>query len=166
MILSHNEIRHLTISDIRPYYKLQQLDVSFNHLESIDMSIVHHLIHLKRLYLNSNLLRTLNQNITFPSAFHFKVSSNPLECDCRLRWLRNGLNRVEYPISHDDPKCEMPKALSEKSIVLLRDEQFVCGPFISKPDLNVLTVTSGELTTLRCDVSLYPDNYVNLSMTI
>jgi hypothetical protein len=63
------------------------------------------------------------------------------------------LNRVEYPIYHDDPECEMPKALADKKIASLRDEQFVCGPIISKPDLTVLTATTGEVATLRCDVS-------------
>lgn len=117
------------------------------------MNIISHLINLKQLYLNSNMLRTLTNNITFSNNFHFKLSLNPLECDCRLRWLRNSLNRVEYPIYHDEPKCEMPKALADKKILTLRDEQFVCGPIISKPDLTMLIATTGEIATLRCDVS-------------
>lgn len=99
------------------------------------------------------MLRTLANNVTFPNNFHLKLTSNPLECDCRLRWLRSGLTRLEYPIYHDEPRCEMPKALAEKKIVALRDEQFVCGPTISKPDLTVLTAATGEIATLRCDVS-------------
>jgi hypothetical protein len=116
------------------------------------MTIINYLTNLKQLYLNSNLLRTLTNNITFPHNFHFKLSSNPFECDCRIRWLRNALNRLEYPIYHDEPQCEMPKALADKKIVTLRDEQFVCGPIISKPDLTSLVATSGEIATLRCDV--------------
>jgi hypothetical protein len=143
----------LTISDIRSYKRLQQLDLSFNRLQYIDMNIISHLTNLKKLYLNSNMLRTLTNNITFPHNFHFKLSSNPLDCDCRLRWLRNALNRVQYPIYHDEPKCEMPKALADKKILTLRDEQFVCGPIISKPDLTILVATTGEVATLRCDVS-------------
>ena len=99
------------------------------------------------------MLRTLANNVTFPNNFHLKLTSNPLECDCRLRWLRSGLTRLEYPIYHDEPRCEMPKALADKKIVTLRDEQFVCGPTISKPDLTVLTAAAGEIATLRCDVS-------------
>ena len=117
------------------------------------MNIISHLTHLKQLFLNSNLLKTLTNNITFPNNFQLKLSANPLECDCRLRWLRNALNRVEYPIYHDEPKCEMPKALAEKQFLTLRDEQFVCGPIISKPDLTALLTTTGEIVTLRCDVS-------------
>jgi hypothetical protein len=153
LVLTHNQIQRLAFSDVRSYPRLQQLDVSFNRLQYVDMSIVNHLSNLKKLFVHANLLKTLTNNVTFASNFHFKLSSNPLECDCRLRWLRNTLNRLEYPIYHDEPKCEMPKALADKKIVTLRDEQFVCGPLISKPELTLLTATSGEIATLRCDVS-------------
>ncbi|CAF4374959.1 unnamed protein product, partial [Rotaria sp. Silwood2] len=151
LILSHNQIQHLTISDIRAYNRLEELDLSFNRLQYIDMTIVNYLKNLKNLFLNSNMLRTLTNNIKFPNNFRFKLSSNPLECDCRLRWLRNALNRLEYPIYHDEPQCEMPKTLADKKIITLSDEQFVCGPIISKPDLRILVATTGELATLRCD---------------
>ena len=153
LILSNNQIHRLALSDVRPYSRLQQLDLSFNRLQYVDMSLVKHLKSLKQLFLHSNMLRTLTNNITFPNNFYLKLSLNPLECDCRLRWLRHQLNRVEYPIYHDEPQCEMPKALADKKMVTLRDEQFVCGPIISKPDSNVLVVMSDELATLRCDVS-------------
>ena len=153
LLLAHNQIHRLSLSDVRWYQRLQQLDLSFNRLQFVDMSIVNHLSNLTRFFLHSNLLKTLTNNVTFVRNFHFKVSGNPLECDCRLRWLRNTLNRLEYPIYHDEPKCEMPKALADKKIVTLRDEQFVCGPLISKPELTMLTATSGEVATLRCDVS-------------
>lgn len=152
-MLAHNQIQRLAFADVRSYPRLQQLDLSFNRLQYVDMSIVNHLSNLKKLFVHSNLLKTLTNNVTFASNFHFKLSSNPLDCDCRLRWLRNTLNRLEYPIYHDEPKCEMPKALADKKIVTLRDEQFVCGPLISKPELTMLTATSGEVATLRCDVS-------------
>ncbi|CAF0826033.1 unnamed protein product [Rotaria sp. Silwood1] len=152
LILSHNQIQHLTISDIRAYNHLEELDLSFNRLQYIDMTIVNYLKNLKNLFLNSNMLRTLTNNIKFPNYFRFKLNLNPLECDCRLRWLRNALNRVEYPIYHDEPQCEMPKALADKKIITLSDEQFVCGPIISKPDIRTLVATTGELATLRCDV--------------
>lgn len=150
--LSNNQIHRLTMSDIRAYKRLQQLDMSFNRLQYVDMSIMNSLKHLRTLLLNSNMLRTLHNNITFPNNFQLKLSSNPWDCDCRLRWLRNALLRVEYPIYNDEPQCEMPKALSGKKIVQLREEQFVCGPIISKPDTTILTVTTGETATLRCDV--------------
>ena len=153
--LANNQIHRLTLSDVRAYHRLQQLDVSFNRLQYVDVSLVNHLKELKVLFLNSNMLRTLANNFTFPNNFHLKLTSNPLECDCRLRWLRNGLTRLEYPIYHDEPRCEMPKALQDKKIVTLRDEQFVCGPTISKPDLTVLSATAGEIATLRCDVSTF-----------
>ncbi|UJR35543.1 hypothetical protein I4U23_028297 [Adineta vaga] len=152
LILSNNQIHRLTLSDTRAYQRLQQLDLSFNRLQYVDMSIVSQLKNLKQLYLNSNMLRTLTNNVTFSNNFHLKLSSNPLECDCRLRWLRNALNRVEYPIYHDEPQCEMPKALADKKIASLSEAQFVCGPLISKPDLTFLTVATGEIATLRCDV--------------
>ena len=143
----------MSVSDIRTYKRLQQLDLSFNRLQYVDMQLVNHLKHLRQLFLNSNMLKTLVHNITIPNSFHLKLSSNPLECDCRLRWLRNALNRVEYPIYNDEPRCEMPKALADKKLVTLREEQFVCGPIISKPDLTIHTATAGETAPLRCDVS-------------
>lgn len=153
LVLSNNQIHRLALSDIRAYQRLQHLDVSSNRLQYVDMSIVSYLKNLKYLFLNSNMLRTLANNVTFSNNFHLKLSANPLECDCRLRWLRNALNRVEYPIYHDEPQCEMPKALAGKQIASLLDAQFVCGPLISKPDLTLLAAASGEVATLRCDVS-------------
>jgi Leucine-rich repeat (LRR) protein len=161
LVLAYNQIHRLTMSDIRAYKRLQQLDLSFNRLQYVDMFLVNHLKNLRQLFLNSNMLRTLTHNVTFLNNFQLKLSSNPLECDCRLRWLRNALNRVEYPIYNDEPQCEMPKALAGKKIVTLRDEQFVCGPIISKPDLTVLTATAGEIATLRCDVSDIKSSSVN-----
>lgn len=117
------------------------------------MSIINNLKHFKKLLINSNMLKTLTNNIKFPNNFHFKLSSNPFECDCRIRWLRNALNRLQYPIYHDEPQCETPKALASKKITTLSDEQFVCGPILSKPDMRIPIVTAGELVTLRCDVS-------------
>lgn len=152
MILTNNHITRVIPSDIRSYSRLQYFDLSFNRVQYLDMTIINSLVHLKQFYINANLLRTLNNNLTFPNNFHLKLSSNPLECDCRIRWLRNALNRLEYPIYHDEPRCEMPKALAGKKILALRDEQFVCGPIISKPDLTSLVATSGEIATLRCDV--------------
>lgn len=155
LILSHNQITRLTLTDIRAYNHLQYLDLSHNRLQYIDMTIIKYLTNLKKLFLNSNQLKTLTNNIIFPNNFHFKLNSNPFECDCRIRWLRNALNRLEYPIYHDDPQCEMPKALSGRKILSLRDEQFVCGPIISKPDLTTLIATTGEIATLRCDVRFF-----------
>lgn len=152
LTLSHNQIYRLTLADLRPYHRLQDLDLSFNRLQYVDMSIINNFKSLKRFSIQSNSLKTLTNNVTFPSNFHLKFSSNPLECDCRLRWLRNALNRLEYPIYHDEAQCETPKALAEKSIVSLGEEQFVCGPILSKPDLSVVAVISGERATLRCDV--------------
>ena len=153
LVLSHNRIQYLKSSDIQMYSRLQELDLSFNRLRYIDMSIINSLNSLRKLFLNSNMLKTLTNNAKFPNNFHLKLNSNPLECDCRLRWLRYELNRVQYPIYHDEPRCEMPRALADKKIVILRDEQFVCGPIISKPELRVHVASTGELTTLRCDVS-------------
>jgi Leucine-rich repeat (LRR) protein len=166
LVLSNNQIHRLAVSDIRAYTRLQQIDLSFNRLQYVDMLLVNHLKNLKQLFLNSNMLRTLTNNITFPNNFHLKLSSNPLECDCRLRWLRNALSRVEYPIYHDEPRCEMPKALADKNIAALRDEQFVCGPIISKPHLTVLAATTGEVATLRCDVSELNHHHIPLVIMI
>ena len=130
------------------------------------MSIVSQLKNLKQLFLNSNMLRTLTNNITFPNNFYLKLSSNPLECDCRLRWLRNALNRVEYPIYNDDPQCEMPKALADKKIASLLEAQFVCGPLISKPDSTLLTASIGEMATLRCDVSRFDCSKLKMSLML
>jgi hypothetical protein len=155
LILSNNQIQRLTLSDIRSYNRLQHLDLSYNRLQYVDMTIINYLINLKKFFLNSNLLKTLTNNITFPKNFHFKLSLNPFECDCRIRWLRNALNRLEYPIYHDEPQCEMPKTLADKKILTLRDEQFVCGPIISKPDSRSFITTTGEIVTLRCDVRFF-----------
>lgn len=154
LILANNQIHRLSVSDIKPYTRLQHLDLSNNRLHFVDMMIVDHLKDLQYLFLNTNMLRTLTNNVSFPNNFHLKFSSNPLECDCRLRWIRNSLTRLEYPIYHDEPRCEMPKALSDKKIASLSDEQFVCGPIISKPDFTVLTAATGDIATLRCDVCL------------
>ncbi|CAF2033308.1 unnamed protein product [Rotaria magnacalcarata] len=152
LILSHNHIQRLTISDVRVYNRLEELDLSFNRLQYIDMTIVNSLKNLKKLFINSNMLKSLTNNIKFPNNFHFKLSSNPFECDCRLRWLRNALNRLQYPIYHDEPKCETPKALADRKITTLSNEQFVCGPILSKPDMRIFIAATGELVTLRCDV--------------
>ena len=156
----------MALSDVRAYQRLQQLDLSFNRLQYVDMSIVSQLKNLKQLFLNSNMLRTLTNNITFPNNFYLKLSSNPLECDCRLRWLRNALNRVEYPIYNDDPQCEMPKALADKKIASLLEAQFVCGPLISKPDSTLLTASIGEMATLRCDVSRFDCSKLKMSLML
>lgn len=152
LILSNNRIQRLTFSDVRVYPKLEHLDLSNNSLELIETSIINELKFLKRLFLSSNQLKSFSNNVSFPQVFHLKLSGNRFECDCHLRWLRNSLNRLEYPVSHDNPTCETPKNLADRSLVSLSEEKFVCGPFISKSESNSVNVAPGDQTTLRCDV--------------
>ncbi|CAF1082983.1 unnamed protein product [Didymodactylos carnosus] len=160
LILSHNKIKRLDVNDLKNFLNINRLELSYNKLEYVDINIIRNLSKLKVFYINNNSLRTLspssnndnNNNFTLTDNFRLKLSGNPLECDCHLRWLRTNLNRLEYPVYSDDPVCEMPKALSGKKIQSLREEQFVCGPIITKPNLTLLVASSGQKATLRCDV--------------
>ncbi|CAF0922672.1 unnamed protein product [Didymodactylos carnosus] len=160
LILSHNKIQRLAVNDLKNFPNINRLELPYNKLDYVDINVIRNLSKLKVFYINNNSLRTLSpssiddndNNFTLTDNFRLKIGGNPLECDCHLRWLRTNLNRLEYPVYSDDPVCEIPKALSGKKIQTLREEQFVCGPIITKPNLTLLVASSGEMATLRCDV--------------
>ena len=51
---------------------------------------------------------------------------NPLNCDCKTKWLRNWVSSQEQPLNGDEPRCYFPKALSGNPLRQLRSSRFTC----------------------------------------
>lgn len=52
--------------------------------------------------------------------------SNPINCNCKLKWLKEWLRNSN--VATGNPKCNTPEKLKEQSIASLDDKDFVCQP--------------------------------------
>jgi len=152
--LSYNLMQDLSRYGFYGLETLETIDLSFNDIRVVDDRVFDNLkwlVHLKlndnnickisgQVFKDANSLRSLNLNNNRiyrlqESSFRniqrnvdtFHVSGNPLNCDCETKWLRNWVSTQQPSVTHDEPRCYFPKALSGSPMRQLRSSRFTCS---------------------------------------
>uniref|UniRef100_A0A8W7PTQ5 Protein slit n=1 Tax=Anopheles coluzzii TaxID=1518534 RepID=A0A8W7PTQ5_ANOCL len=134
--LSNNQIGILSNHTFANLSKLSTLIISYNNLQCVQKYALAGLTNLKVLSLHGNKISMIPEG-TFndlQSITHIALGSNPLYCDCSLRWLSEWVKRdyVEPGIA----RCAEPEPMKDKLILSTPAAQFVCSGKVSNEILS------------------------------
>lgn len=129
--LSRLDISNNKISVIKPYVfanltRLSTLIISYNEIKCIQPKAFSGLHHLRILSLHGNSISMIpksafdDQN----SITHLALGSNPLLCDCNLKWLSQWM-KSQY-IEPGIAKCSHPNSLSNHLVLTTPESSFKC----------------------------------------
>ncbi|RWS23730.1 protein slit-like protein [Leptotrombidium deliense] len=133
--LSNNRISLLPDFAFSNLSKLETLILSYNKLECIQAESFKGLKSLRILSLHGNDISMI-PNGAFKdliSITHIALGSNPLYCDCNLRWMSEWIKK-----DYKEPgiaKCSEPRSMRDKLILTTPSDQFVC---LGEPEPSVL----------------------------
>ncbi|KAJ9596478.1 hypothetical protein L9F63_012517 [Diploptera punctata] len=178
--LSENNITHLPQDVFVRLPTLQKLNLSRNHISTIEDGAFSNLTSLKRLDLSGNRLKSLTSNTfmglesleklvlgqnlisrikegTFEELVSLKqldVSGNPLVCDCEIGWLLEWTRNVSVKLI-SSPKCAAPATLRGQPIRKLKaPTDFVCNntahTLLELKPAHSQVVFEGDSLRLRC----------------
>lgn len=106
--------------------------------------------HLKHVILKENVLTTLAEGLFPWNDLHtFDLSENPIQCDCRVLWLRNLL--ITKNSSNDAVAniiCDSPTRLKEEPLRALSPELLGCSHSDPKKQAMIGALLVGSAATL------------------
>ncbi|XP_055372286.1 protein slit-like isoform X2 [Condylostylus longicornis] len=155
LFLEGNEIIEIDSSRIEHLKALTRLDLSSNHILILPSNVFENLTKLSTLILSNNKIQCVQEHAfiglnnlrilslhgnkismisegTFEhlrSITHIALGSNPLYCDCNLKWFSTWIktNYVEEGIA----TCQGPPSMIDKIVLNTNVEQFLCNGKIS-----------------------------------
>ncbi|XP_035225920.1 uncharacterized protein LOC118198365 [Stegodyphus dumicola] len=130
--LPKNRLQSIHRGDLPPNaQELQEIDLRYNRLESIENDLFQDMPSLKVISLAGNPIRMLSES-TFGAVigktFLQGVSDFPLYCDCRLRWLKNSTLSQNTIVLQNlkDAICRRPPYLRGTPFKDLSKEHLIC----------------------------------------
>eukprot|EP00106_Octopus_bimaculoides_P009974 XP_014777416.1 PREDICTED: chaoptin-like isoform X1 [Octopus bimaculoides] len=140
---ANNKLSTFNFDILAPMRRLHYVDLNRNLLTSLketkrrDIFIVY-------LSLAANELVTLEKSILrvlVPGA-SVVLSDNPLDCDCKLRWLREYVQTKQLILSFSEQTlCKMPRNVTGLKMMSLNPQDFKCVPILySSADQNSMIV--------------------------
>ncbi|XP_021153937.2 leucine-rich repeat neuronal protein 2 [Columba livia] len=142
--------------------ELTKLDVTNNpKLSFIHPKAFHHLPQLETLMLNNNALSALHKQTveSLPNLQEISIHSNPIRCDCVIRWVNSTENRIRF-IEPQSTLCAEPPDLKRRHIrdVPFREMTDRCLPLISTKSFpSRLEAADGDNVSLHCRALAEPD---------
>ncbi|XP_030628579.1 leucine-rich repeat and immunoglobulin-like domain-containing nogo receptor-interacting protein 2b [Chanos chanos] len=114
--VSYSRVRVLPAGWLRGLERLEELRVRQAQLQNVESGAFQGALSLRLLDLSHNHLTTLEMS-TIPTPDNLQsllIGQNPLVCDCRLRWL---LQRTPpFLFGEVQPECSAPAALAKKPL--------------------------------------------------
>ncbi|XP_013382062.1 platelet glycoprotein V-like [Lingula anatina] len=131
LTLSENHLTHLSEGIFNGLVNLEILNLFGNNLKTMAENIFIPLRNLASVDLESNSFETLQYEVLYNPPFKnltsLFISSNPWNCDCRLRWLRALVDLKPYLLFLPElVKCMQPPYLQNLTWDVLFPEDFVC----------------------------------------
>nr|XP_033774755.1 leucine-rich repeat neuronal protein 2 [Geotrypetes seraphini] len=142
--------------------ELTKLEVTNNpKLSFIHPNAFHHLPQMETLMLNNNALSALHKQTveSLPNLQEISLHSNPIHCDCIIRWVNTTENHIRF-IEPQSMLCTEPPELKQQHIrdIPLQDMTDRCLPLISRQSfLSRTEVAVGETVTLHCRAMAEPE---------
>uniref|UniRef100_A0A0N5AGS1 Ig-like domain-containing protein n=1 Tax=Syphacia muris TaxID=451379 RepID=A0A0N5AGS1_9BILA len=147
LVLSDNQLT--SIPELNALHSLQYLFLTRNFISQINgQSLL--LPTLDYVDLSYNQLKTIRRSDLSDGINILQLDGNPWLCDCNLRDFVEFQRSTKIAMSSD---CNEPEFLRGRSWNSLKRTDFACGPFISGPFINDLTVIEGESLTLSCNAT-------------
>nr|XP_009670549.1 PREDICTED: leucine-rich repeat neuronal protein 2 [Struthio camelus australis]XP_009670550.1 PREDICTED: leucine-rich repeat neuronal protein 2 [Struthio camelus australis]XP_009670551.1 PREDICTED: leucine-rich repeat neuronal protein 2 [Struthio camelus australis] len=142
--------------------ELTKLDMTNNpKLSFIHPSAFHHLPQMETLMLNNNALSALHKQTveSLPNLQEISIHSNPIRCDCVIRWVNSTENHIRF-IEPQSTLCAEPPDLKRRHIrdVPFREMTDRCLPLISAKSFpSLLEVADSENISLHCRALAEPE---------
>lgn len=133
--LNSNPIRKVEQGAFESAPGLVKLDLSECQIDTLAPGAFDGLDQLSHLRLGGNRLAELRPNVvsSLPSRLHgLELHGNPWICDCRLRHLREWLQKHNIP-SPASAACTSPPRLAGRALVELQVDDFACPPQVIPP---------------------------------
>ena len=124
LFLQSNNIR-----EIPSYGYLENvttLYLSHNNIERLDEKTIDRLKRIEILFIDSNKLTTLPQNIENVSFTKIALQHNFFRCDCKTKWMKQWLLREEAHVDNIENILCHSDHVQGTAISRLPDEEFVC----------------------------------------
>ncbi|XP_067132916.1 adhesion G protein-coupled receptor A3 isoform X2 [Centruroides vittatus] len=162
--LSRNLISKIQEGAFLNLSNVEKLDLSHNKLASLSARMFESLTSLQRLILEHNAISRLPKGV-FNYMISLKtidLSSNPLICDCQLKWFIEWTRSKGVRITQETA-CQFPLKLRGMSISQLSKKDLHCNwpvqlpLFELSPKVNQL-VFEGDTLLFQCRVSNVEDN--------
>ncbi|XP_071943513.1 uncharacterized protein [Antedon mediterranea] len=176
--LAFNLLTNLPDQSIRNLRSLERLILNNNQLSSIgndfssftklqvirfDNNMLHEIPNLRANTAMTNIGLRMNKLTTFdpeniammPQLTRIDLRNNLLNCDCRLKRLRQFYITQAVP-GFEIPVCTSPLSLNGRKLTSVLDSQFVCYPPKVVAPRRVVTVSLGQPAILECHGSGNP----------
>ncbi|XP_060064421.1 leucine-rich repeat and fibronectin type III domain-containing protein 1-like protein [Ylistrum balloti] len=146
---------------------LRILDVHGNKIWKIDFDFGAMFPSLQHFDISENLLKGLPKRYkdSFANLVNIKLSGNPLQCNCELRWLKHAPKKALDPeYASDALVCTGPERLKYAPILRVPDLEFKCVP----PEITNCTTETYvvmETSSLRMSCELTGDPYPDVTWT-
>ncbi|XP_058798231.1 protein slit isoform X2 [Phymastichus coffea] len=124
--LSNNQIGMLSNDTFRNLTNLAHLIISYNKLQCVQRGALAGLKSLRIISLHGNDISVIPEGAfeDLKSVTHIALGSNPLYCDCNMRWLAEWVKRdyVEPGIA----RCAEPASMKDKLLLTTPASSFLC----------------------------------------
>ncbi|XP_046430500.1 protein slit isoform X1 [Neodiprion pinetum] len=124
--LSNNQIGMLSNDTFRNLTKLSTLIISYNKLQCVQRNALAGLKSLRIISLHGNDISLISEGAfeDLKSITHLALGSNPLYCDCSMRWLADWVKKdyVEPGIA----RCMDPPSMKDKLLLSTPASAFQC----------------------------------------
>ncbi|XP_072943224.1 protein slit [Epargyreus clarus] len=127
--LSNNKITVLSNNTFEGLTKLSTLIVSYNRLRCVQRDALKGLTQLRVLSLHGNNISMLADGVfrDLESISHVALGSNPLYCDCGLRWLAAWARLAGEYVEPGTARCAAPASMRDKLLLSTPAAAFECG---------------------------------------
>ncbi|CAK1554457.1 unnamed protein product [Leptosia nina] len=127
--LSNNKISVLPNDTFEGLTKLSTLIVSYNRLRCVQRDALKGLTQLRVLSLHGNNISMLADGVfrDLESISHVALGSNPLYCDCSLRWLSEWVKSGGEFVEPGIARCAAPSRMRDKLLLSTHPTAFSCS---------------------------------------
>ncbi|KAJ0170078.1 hypothetical protein K1T71_014684 [Dendrolimus kikuchii] len=126
--LSNNKISALANNTFEGLTKLSTLIVSYNRLRCVQRDALKGLTQLRVLSLHGNNISLLADGVfrDLMSISHVALGSNPLYCDCSMRWLSEWVKSAGEYVEPGIARCSDPPPMRDKLVLSTATTAFIC----------------------------------------
>nr|XP_054772950.1 leucine-rich repeat and immunoglobulin-like domain-containing nogo receptor-interacting protein 3 [Lytechinus pictus] len=155
--LDHTGLNKLSTDMFASNTNLVFLLIEYSSLSEIEEGAFTGLSRMEDLYISSNNLTTLPNNVfdPLPNTVNLELDNNPWHCDCQLRWIHNWLS-VSYAGSTPDdrqPTCASPDRLNGQEFLDIQETEYACMPYTDLNETMSYTVNEGQNFVMECGVT-------------